>query len=243
MSSTQLHQPSAIAPAAPRRFGVGRILALVLGALLTLTGVGSLLGAGVLGWANTTQRDSQGYFSTSTQRFSTSSYAITSDHLDLNSGAAPSDWFAKNDNVANVRIRAKTASTVFIGIGPQTEVDRFLSGVAHDEVTKVDYRPFSVNYRRSTGTLQPKTPASEPFWVAKATGAGTQTLTWSPKQGAWAVVVMNPAATSGVDADIAMGIRVSFLTQIIGGLTIGGIVALLAAGVLIVLGSRRRLAS
>ncbi len=219
--------------------GAGRIIAIIIGSLLALAGIGSLLGAGILGWANATQRDSKGYFSTSTQRFATSTYAITSDRIDLNSGAGPGDWFVKNDNIATVRIRAKAEKNAFIGIGSQTDVDRYLSGVAHDEVTKVNYGPFSASYRRSPGSAAPEAPNGESFWVAKSTGEGTQTLTWTPKQGAWAVVVMNADATPAVNANIALGLRVSFLGWIISALSIGGIVALLIGTALIIAGAVR----
>ena len=100
--------------------GAGHIIAIVLGAILALAGIASLIGAGTLGWANATQRDSQGFFSTSTDRFASSTYAITSDRIDLNSGAGPGEWFTNNDNVATVRIRTKTPSNVFVGIGSIT---------------------------------------------------------------------------------------------------------------------------
>ena len=222
--------------------GAGHIIAIVLGVILALTGIGSLLGAGALGWANATQRDSQGYFSTSTDRFASSAYAITSDRIDLNSGAGPGEWgewFTNNDNIATVRIRAKTSTNVFVGIGPQTDVDRYLAGVAHDEVTKVNYRPFKATYRRSPGTATPALPASQTFWVAKNNGESANTLTWVPTQGAWAVVVMNADATPVVKADIALGIRVTVLGWIIGALSIGGAVALLLGVALIIIGASR----
>jgi Domain of unknown function (DUF4389) len=222
--------------------GASHVIAIVLGVILALTGIGSLIGAGVLGWANATQRDSQGYFSTPTDRFASSTYAITSDRIDLNSGAGPGEWgkwFTKNDNVATVRIRTKTPSNVFVGIGSQTDVDRYLAGVAHDEVTKVNYRPFKATYRRSPGTATPALPASQTFWVAKNSGESANTLTWVPTQGEWAVVVMNADATPVVKADIALGIRVTFLGWIIGALSIGGAVALLLGVALIIIGASR----
>ena len=231
------HSP--VPSASNTELGAGRIIAIIIGSLLALAGIGSLLGAGVLGWANATQRDSQGYFSTSTQRFSTSTYAITSDRIDLNSGAGPGDWFINNDNVATVRIRAKVPRNVFIGIGSQSNVDRYLSGVAHDEVTKVNYGPFSASYRRSPGSTAPKAPNDQSFWVAKSTGEGTQTLAWTPTQGAWSVVVMNADAMPAVNANVALGLRVSFLGWIISALSIGGIVALLIGAALIIAGAVR----
>lgn len=216
-----------------------RIIAIIVGSLFALAGFGLLLGAGVLGWANATRRDSQGYFSTSTQRFATDTYAITSDRIDLNSGAGPGDWFVKNDNIATVRIRAKSQQSTFVGIGSQSDVDRYLNGVAHDEVAKVDYKPFSASYRRSPGSKAPKTPNGEQFWVAKSTGENTHTLTWKPTQGAWAVVVMNTDATPAVSANVALGLRVTFLGWMISALSIGGIIALLVGTALITAGAVR----
>ncbi len=221
------------------KLGPGHVMAIAFGAILALAGIGSLIGAGVLGWANATQRDSRGYFSTSTDRFTTSSFAITSDRLDLRSGAGPGEWFINNDNIATVRLRAKTPSDVFIGIGPVADVERYLNGVAHDEVTNVSYRPFSVEYRRSPGTNTPTSPTTETFWVAKTTGPGTRTLTWAPTQGEWAVVVMNPDATPTVTADIALAVRVPFLGSIIRALSIGGIIAVVLGAVLIIFGATR----
>ncbi len=148
-------------PVTSHKFRAGHILAIVFGAVFVLVGFVSLIGAGALGWANATQRDSQGFFSTSTDRFATSTYAITSDRLDLNSGARPGEWFFNNDKIATVRIRAKTPSNVFVGIGAQADVERYLLGVAHDEVTNVNYRPFLATYRRSVGTIAPTPPANE----------------------------------------------------------------------------------
>jgi Domain of unknown function (DUF4389) len=221
------------------RLSAGRIVALILGTILALTGIGSLLGAGALGWVNATQRDSQGYFSTSTQRFTTPTAALTSDRIDFRTDTGPSDWFVKNDNVAQVRIRAKSERTVFIGIASQADVDRYLSGVAHDEVTNVRYRPFAASYRRSPGTLQPKAPGSETFWVAKTVGDGTQTLTWAPTNGVWAVVVMNADATPGVSPAITLGLRISFIGWIIGVLGGVGGVALILGTALITIGAVR----
>ncbi len=60
-----------------------RIISLVIGSLLALVGFELLAGGGVLGWAQATQRDGDGFFTTSTERFETSSYALTSAKVDL----------------------------------------------------------------------------------------------------------------------------------------------------------------
>jgi hypothetical protein len=239
MSSPTNAQAPTNPEARAAKLRVSQILAITVGAIVALVGIGSLLGAGVLSWANATQRDSQGFFSTPKQRFSTSTSAITSDRIDFRTDPGPNDWFVTNDNIAQVRIRAKNEGAIFVGIGRESDVERYLSGVAHEEVTNVEYSPFSVSYRKSVGSGQPLPPANESFWVAKAVGEGTQTLRWTPTEGTWAVVIMNANATPGVSTDVSFGLRVSVLGWIIGALITLGLVALAIGTILILVGARR----
>jgi Domain of unknown function (DUF4389) len=213
-----------------------RVVLLVLGSLLALIGFGLLAGGGSLGWALATQRDDAGYFTTSTERFATESYAITSDKIDLGN-PGPDDWWAEQD-LATVRIIADNAGSgeLFVGIGPEADVEAYLAGVAHDEVTDVEFNPFTVDYRREhpDGTTIPAVPTDQAFWVAQATGAATQSLTWDLEPGRWAIVVMNADAQQVVAADIELGGQVDYLVQIAIGLAIGGVVLLAIATAMIV---------
>ncbi len=105
MTDTPTPPPTAPlwAPSEPSHAPVGRILMIVAGILIVLAaGLVALVGAG-LTWAHTTQRDSDGFFSTSAERLDTATPAITSDELDL--GVSPHDarWFDAGD-LATVRI-------------------------------------------------------------------------------------------------------------------------------------------
>src|SRR3954454_472198 len=73
------------------RWGAGRIVALVIGVLLLIPGLGLLAGGGALLWADNAHRTSDGYLTTDEQTFETSGFAVTSDRLDLSTGA---DWLA-----------------------------------------------------------------------------------------------------------------------------------------------------
>ncbi len=66
--STQINQ---------RRTPVGSVVLTIVGAILGLVALGVLAGGGALLWADHTQRDAAGYFTTSTHEFKTGSYAIT----------------------------------------------------------------------------------------------------------------------------------------------------------------------
>jgi len=61
-------------------------------------------------------------------------------------------------------------------------------------------------------------------------GPGTQTLTWDPAGGSWAIVVANADAASGVAVDATVGAKVGWLIWVAIGLLVGGAV-LLAGGI------------
>jgi hypothetical protein len=209
--------------------------------LIALVGFG-FVGASVsLGWATAT-RDDAGFFSTSSERFESDSFAITSDKTDLGD-PGPDDWWADRE-LATVRVAvdSATAGELFVGIGPEAEVEAFLADVPHDEVTDVDFRPFSADYRRQNadGTAMPSPPMDETFWVAQAAGDATQTITWNLEPGNWVIVVMNADAVANVSADIELGGKLDYLVPIAIGLGVAGVVLLAAGAAMIIGGAVRR---
>jgi hypothetical protein len=198
-----------VTPSAPSSWTGGRIAAIVGGSLLALIALG-LMACGAYGlWLQTTQR-SDGYVMTSSERFSTPSYALATRTL-------PSFLYGR-DWLGDVRIRGQSAkpnSPLFIGIAPKDEVDRYLAGVAHSEVVDVNANPFGTTYRPSYRPQPGGKPAIPPnratFWVARVAGRGSQSLTWSVKQGRWAVAVMRPDGSRGVSADLAAGAKLPAL--------------------------------
>ena len=217
----------------------GRIVLIVVGCILGLVGLGLAAGGGALLWAHETQRDRDGYFTTSPERFRTATYAITSDEVDLGA-EGNAGWGSDLGDLATVRVRATGAAgrPVFVGIGPERDVAAYLARVPHDQVDDVEFDPFRVTYELQPGTLAPTPPGRETFWVARAQGAGTQTMTWDLQGGNWAVVVMNADGSRGVDADIALGVKVDILLPLGIGILIGGLVLLGAGVTMIVFGVR-----
>jgi hypothetical protein len=205
-----------------------RIVLLVLGSLMALVGFGLVAGGGALGWALATQRDDDGFFTTSDQRFQTDTFALTSDRIDLGR-PGPDDWWADR-HLATVRVRVDGAGSgpVFVGIGPDEDVEAYLAGVPHDEVVDVDYHPFRADYRPhdAGGTVTPALPGAQTFWAVQTTGAGTQDLVWDLEPGHWAIVVMNADATRPVVADIELGGQIDYLSQLAIGLGLAGLLLL-----------------
>lgn len=151
----------------------GRILLLVFGSLIGLLGFTLGIAGGGLLWAHSTQRDADGFYTTSTEVFETSTFALTSAHVDLGAGSEADGRWADIGDLATVRISATATDSsrgVFVGIGPEEEVEAYLAGVAHARVTDVELDPFRATYVRRAGARAPSKPAGRWFWAARAAG-------------------------------------------------------------------------
>lgn len=69
----------------------------------------------------------------------------------------------------------------------------------------------------------------------KATGPGTQTLTWPVASGNWTVVAMNASGSAPVSVRVDVAATLPALPGIAGGLLAAGLVFLLAGAMLIAL--------
>ena len=223
----------------PSAWTVGRIAALAIGILLVLLGL-VLAGAGGTGlWADRTQREA-GYATTDVHRFSSPGAALATVSTEL--GSAGVGWLYSPDLLGKVRIRVtpRTADTaVFVGIGPSTDVDRYLTGVHRTVINEF--------WGDKTETLEGGSPASAPgtqdFWVASSTGSGPRTLEWDPTDGSWTVVVMNADGRHGIDVGADLGAKLPALPWIGLGVLIAGAVFRAGGGLLIAGAIRGRRAS
>ena len=216
-------------PVGPTGWTGGRIVALVAGSVLALVSLGALAGGGLATWADNTQRDSAGYLTTGTHSFSTSSYALTSGDIDLGRVVTPSDI------LGTVRVRVTPVNpegAVFVGIAPRSEVQRYLAGVGHEEVT--GWANGTVTYRPGHGVAPAGSPTSALRWAVQSSGSGTQVIKWDPRPGNWNVVVMNTDTTPGLAVTADLGATVPDLGWIAAGLLAGGAVVLLVGGALII---------
>jgi hypothetical protein len=216
----------------------GRVVLIVLGSIGVLFGVAVLAGGGFLLWADRTQRE-DGYLTTPTERFATPTYALTRSRLEVDTEGAK--WVLNENWFGKIRIRGESADekTLFIGIGPQADVARYLGTVAHANVQDVDFDPFRVTYLPISGGAPERPPTEQGFWAASASGVGTQTLTWKVRDGDWSVVLMNADGSRGVDADVDLGAKLSWLLWVAIGLLIGGVFVVGGSTALVVLAARR----
>lgn len=212
----------------------GRILLIVFGVIIALAGLGLAGGGGTLLWADATQRDDDGFFTTRSIALTSPGFAVVSDRVDLGTDAGP--WGVDLGDLAEVRLRVTAndpARELFVGIGPEEDVQAYLAGVPYTQVRDVDVDPLRVASTERPGTRAPQAPADQGFWVAQATGAGTQTVRWPLETGRWMVVLMNADAAAGVSADTDLGVKVGILRGLGIGLLVGGLL-LLGGGVTMV---------
>lgn len=221
----------------PPRTGppAGRIVMIVIGVLLLLAGMGLGVVGGFLSWAHATQRDDDGFFTSDPGRIETLSYAITSGKIDLGADERPTDL----GDIATVRLTVDptTDHAVFVGIGREDDVARYLDDVAHAEITRLDLDPFRVSYRTSSGGGPDGPPGDQTFWAAEAEGDGAQTLETDLESGEWTVVIMNADGSEGVGVEASAGVKVDWLLPVGIGLLVTALVLGVVGAVLLVLGA------
>jgi len=215
----------------------GRILAVVTGVLIALVATGLIFGGAVLAWAYGTQRDADGFLTSPTYDLTTPRYALVSDEVDL--ASRPGDWWPSNVATVRLDVARDDGGSVFVGIGPAADVDRYLAGVATDEIAGLGPRSSDVSYAPVDGSAPTGPPGTEGFWVAAQSGIGLQSLQWNVAGGEWKVVVMNTDATRGVTVATEAGARIGPLLAIAVGLALGGLLLGAAGAALLVWGTRR----
>jgi hypothetical protein len=220
--------------------GVGRIVAIIVGAILALSSFGLLVAGGVLTFAYAVESDDNGYFDETLDRLATATAAITTGDIDLRTDPGP-QWALEAIDVS-VRLQATGVgenAEVFIGIGPEADVETYLSGVARDEVREIRTGG-SVRYKDVPGGQLATPPADEGFWVASASGAGTQIIEWDVDDGEWIVVLMNADGSAGILADVTVGVRSGALLAIgVSMLVVGGVLLVIAVAIILA-GALRR---
>jgi hypothetical protein len=204
---------------------------LVFAAIGGLIGLALLAGGAAVLLAYADRDD--GYFTTDRQQLESARYAITTETIDL--GADEIDW-APSGLLGDVRIRVGGDEPVFVGIGRDGDVDRYLGNVARDEL--IGFHGDDAELVPQEGR-EPRTPPGEQdFWVAEAEGSGPQALIWDADFGRWTAVVMNADGARGIDVEADAGIKLDWAIWVGVGLLVVGLLVIAGAVAVILLLSR-----
>jgi hypothetical protein len=215
------------APAAP---GASRTGAVIGGSILATVGAVMALGGGavlaVTGTDNT--------YETGHHDVSTPTTALVSDVANIHGTNEVTDVIGH----PRVKISADAVQNgrpVFVGVAHKADVDRYLAGAEVDKVTDIDTDPFTLDKERRPGSVKPKPPTTQSFWVEKSSGR-TASIDWKIKDGNYRVVVMNADGTKGVATQTKAGVAfphlatISLITLLIGLGAAGGGIALATRG-------------
>jgi hypothetical protein len=140
--------------------------------------------------------------------------------------------------LGTIRINTNRSTPAFVGIARAAAVDSYLAGVRREIATRFDAS--QSNFRVHQGGAPALPPTAKTFWSAHTVGTGTQTLTWTPKNGDWRIVVMNSNGTARVHTELAIGARFPHLLWIGIGALGGGVLLLLLGGTGIYFATRRQ---
>jgi hypothetical protein len=211
---------------------VSRVIGMVFASIGGLIGLALLAGGIAVLAAYAFGRDDDGYFSSDRKRLESATYAIATEDIDL--GADEVDW-APDKILGNVRVRVDSEKPVFVGVGPEDEVDRYLGDVAHDEL--IDFEGDDPEFEPHEGGEPRAPPGDQDFWVAESQGSGEQALTWDAEFGRWTAVVMNADAARGIDIEADVGVKLDWaiwagLGAFVVGLlmTVGAVIVILLIG-------------
>lgn len=223
------------APRPGTSWSPGRVVSVVAGSILLVTGAGTAVGASAVLAADTAGRGADGFVRVPAQTVTGTGHALVFDPFSLESDlGAP----RLGEVVGDVRIGATAAQDVFVGIGPADAVEGYLAGVQRDRVVTLEPGRDAVADRLPGGA--PATaPAAQTFWAESAAGPGTQELTWTVAEGRWTVVVMNADGGTPVVADVSLGASAPWLGWVWIGMFIGAGLGLLGGAVLVLLAVRR----
>lgn len=193
-----------------------------------VVGLPLVVGGAVLLWAQQTRRDADGFYRTDEQVVASAGRAVSVSDVNIDAGPPlASDAALDRQLTLLLTARSRSGEPVFVGVGPREEVARYLTGVAHDEVTELDGPGDTVDSDFVAGDAVPAPPGAQTFWTASTQGAGEQKVSWPVREGHWTVVVMRADGGTGLDLTARAGIKVDFLTPIaIGLLVVGGLVLL-----------------
>lgn len=139
----------------------------------------------------------------------------------------------------HVNARSTSGKPVFVGVARDFDAASYLKGFPYTELVQVKY-PIALTTNDVKGDGKAlAAPDTLDWWVAQATGDGTQKLSWPIADGPYSVVIMSPDGKTAPDVQADLGIEIpnAFLMSLLG-FAIG--LVLLALGIFMILFRGRR---
>jgi hypothetical protein len=226
--------PAASAPRPRSKWTASRVIGIVFASIGGLIGLALLVGGIAVLAAYAFGRDDDGYFNSDRHQLESATYAIITEDIDLGVDEVDS---APDKILGSVRVQVDGEKPVFVGIGSDEDVDRYLGDVAYDEL--IDFDGDDPEFAPHEGRAPPTPPGDQDFWVAESEGSGEQALTWDAEFGRWTAVVMNADAARGIDVEADAGVKLGWAIWAGLGMFVVGLLMTVGAVIVILLIGRR----
>ena len=218
----------------PSNWTASRVIGMFFASIGGLIGLALLVGGIAVIAAYAFGRDDDGYFNSDRHQLKSATYAITTADIDL--GQDQVDW-APDKILGKIRVQVDGTKPLFVGIGRDGDVDRYLGDVVHDEL--IDFDGDKPQFDLHQGRAPRTPPGEQTFWVAKSEGSGEQAVTWDAEFGRWTAVVMNADAGRGIDVKADAGVKLGWAIWAGLGMLVVGLLMSVGAVVVILLIGRR----
>ncbi len=223
---------------------IGKIIAIIFAFIFLFMGILSTISGITIFAVSNIYTDNQGYFtSPEFQLTQDNAVAVVFSDINININVNNSNSVYQPDlsNIVQIRMALKSNQAYFIGVGPTSDVENYLSTVPYAKITDFNWNTglqvsSILTNPTATGNLTNNVPANHTFW--SATGSSNQFLNWIPKSGSWTFVVMKANGAKGIDVGIQAGAKVPILSAIAIFLVIFGIMFIVLAIVMFILVAR-----
>lgn len=222
-------------PGRPGGWTGGRVVSVIVGALVAFAALGLLAAGGVALWADRSERDADGYLTTAST-LTTESYALSTEPVRLDSGIG--GWVGSG--LGDVRVRVtptEPGSNVFLGVTSAGDAARYLRGTGHAVVRDVTGERVVTEVVRPGGPPAP--PESAGIWLESSAGEGTRTVETTVADGDRVFVVVDQDREPGVSVRAEVGATVPALPWVAGVALASGAVLIGLAALLIGVAARR----
>jgi len=217
----------------------GKIVLLVFGIIFILVSFPLLVGGSVMVAIDRSLKDEEGFYSIHGLDVEANSPIIITAPADIH---MENLWLWRYSNPVSVKVEAasKSGKDVFIGVARESDLRVYINGASYDEITSFSLYPEKIDQKHFPGNPSLPPPGNQSFWVASSAGSGDHELRWDITTGIFSLVLMNTDGSSPVKADVSVGIKIPPIVSAIGwGLLSGGIVFLIAGGVMLFFAVRR----
>ena len=136
-----------------------------------------------------------------------------------------------------IEVRGQDGDDVFVGVASASRVSRYLAGVGHDRVVRIDW-PGGAGTEAVLGDGSVPEPPGEQTWWESSDEGDTASVSWTVRDGDWAVVVMNADGSRDVDVAGTVEVELPILGPIAIGMLITGLVIVLIGVLMTISGAK-----